>query len=285
MKPRAGEALLRQPRGRIAWGPATLLALVALTLGPRQAFSWGPIAHQAVTSKAIDALPGGLKSFYKSHRLEIPSLSPEATFPEEGPERRFAVDRLLPFPFGELPHAEGALVARYGEEGKGVGRLPWLIQESYARLVEAFRASDKAKILAESDMLAGLVADLHNPLALTDNADGQKTGQHGLWIRFTTKLPEALQHRLKLDPDAAHFLDDPKDYVFTMVSDTYIWLDNLLYLEDLARRGAPGYTELYYAALGDRADAILKDRLSHAARDVSGYWYTAWTAAGRPALK
>jgi hypothetical protein len=40
--------------------------------------------------------------------------------------------------------------------------------------VEAFRAKDKARILAESDTLATLVTDLHNPLALTDNTDGQE---------------------------------------------------------------------------------------------------------------
>ena len=30
---------------------------------------------------------------------------------------------------------------------------------------------------------------------------------------------------------------------------------------------------------------ILRDRLSQAAGDVGSYWYTAWTAAGRPELK
>ena len=113
------------------------------------------------------------------------------------------------------------------------------MHESYGRLVEAFRAKDKAKILAESDLLAGLVADLHNPLALTDNADGQKTGQHGLWTRVSVRLPEVLDglNRLKLDPDAAHFLDQPKEHAFGILNATYVWLDNLLYEEDLARRG------------------------------------------------
>ena len=30
---------------------------------------------------------------------------------------------------------------------------------------------------------------------------------------------------------------------------------------------------------------ILRDRLSQAAGDVGSYWYSAWTAAGRPELK
>jgi hypothetical protein len=34
-----------------------------------------------------------------------------------------------------------------------------------------------------------------------------------------------------------------------------------------------------------RAGRILRDRLSQAAGDVGSYWYTAWTAAGRPELR
>ena len=142
-----------------------------------------------MTSEAIETLPKGLKPFYKAHRLEMPSLALDAG-PREDESRTAGsrVDRLLPFPFADIPRTEAALKAKFGDEAAKVGRLPWLIQESYARLVEAFRSEDKGKILTESDTLAGLVADLHNPLALTENFDGQKTGQHGLWVRFSVKL-------------------------------------------------------------------------------------------------
>ena len=53
-----------------------------------------------------------------------------------------------------------------------------------------------------------LVADLHSPLALSENADGQKTGQDGLWVRFNTRLPEGAalppdSTRLEWHPDIA----------------------------------------------------------------------------------
>jgi hypothetical protein len=255
---------------------AAFLASSALPVAP--AAAWGLAAHQAVTLRAIDTLPKGLKEYYKAHRLEMPTLSLEATAGEEGPERRFAVDRMLPFPFLDLPHGEAALKEHYADAGEKAGRLPWLIAESYARLVEAFRAKDKARILAESDVLAALVTDLHNPLALTDNADGQKTGQHGLWTRFSVRLPEVAQgmNRLKLDPDAAHFLDQPKEHV---------WLDNVLYEDDLAHRGQSDYGDIYYEDLVGREGHILRERLSRAAGNAGSYWYTAWTEAGRPELK
>ncbi|HSD26826.1 MAG TPA: hypothetical protein VLL75_05940 [Vicinamibacteria bacterium] len=243
------------------------------------------LAHQVTVAAAIDTLPKALKAFYKTHRMEMPSLALEPSFPPRGPERRFMVDRLLPFPFRELPRSEADLKAKFGEKAEGIGRLPWLVQESYARLVDAFKAGDKDKILSESDMLAGLVVDLNSPMNLTENFDGQKTGQHGLWVRIVEKLPQALGKDLKVSPDSANYLDNPREYVFSVVTGAYVWVDNVLYLEDLARRGKGGYGDPYFEDLARRVGPILRERLSRATEDAGSYWYTAWTVAGRPELR
>lgn len=260
-------------------------AVLAVLVGSAPALAWGPAAHRAVSAAAVDTLPKGLKAFYKDHRFEMPALSLEGLpDDEESVERRFAIDRLYAFPFAEVAHSEAAFKQKHGEQA-AIGRLPWLVQQSYARLVDAFKSGDKAKILAESDVLAGLVADLHNPLALTKNADGQDTNQHGLWMRFSARLPDAAQKKLGLNPDAAHLLDRPDEQVFAILNGSYVWLDNLLYQEDLVRRSSAGFGEIYYDTLERRAGSILRERLSAAAGDVGSYWYTAWTAAGRPALQ
>ena len=258
-------------------------ALLCALAGPAEA--WGPGAHARITSEAIETLPKGMKAWYKAHKLEIPSLSPEAEIADDSPERRFMIDRLVPFPFTELPRTEAGLKEKFGDDAAKVGRLPWLVQEAYANLVEAFRSGDKTRILAASDTVGLYVADMANPLALTENADGQKTGQHGLWVRFTTRLPEAMDKRLKIGSEAARFLDDPKAQIFFIGGATYIWLDNLLYEEELAHRGQSGYGELYYEAFERRAGGLLRHHLEEAATHVGSYWYTAWTAAGRPELK
>lgn len=259
-------------------------ATLVFTLAAGEARAWGPVAQEAVTSKAIDVLPKGLKEFYKAHRLEMPTLALEPTYPEETPDWRFAADRLMPYPFLDLPHTEKGLKDKYGDAAT-IGRLPWLAQESYARLVDAFKAKDKTRILEESDTLAALVAQLHNPLALTDNADGQKSEQHGLYARFTVKFPEAMATKLKVSPDAAVYLDDPKGYVFSMLKASYVWVDNLLFLDELSKRGKSGYGEIYFEDLATRAADFLSRRLSLAANDAASYWYTAWTDAQRPELK
>jgi hypothetical protein len=147
------------------------------------------------------------------------------------------------------------------------------------------KAGDKEKILAESDVLGGLVVDLNSSLNLTDNFDGQKTGQHGLWVRLVEKLPQAIGRDLRVSPDAANYLDNPKEYVFSIMLGTYVWLDNTLYLEELVRRGKTGYGDPYFEDLARRVGPILRERLSRAAEDAGSFWYTAWTVAGRPDLK
>jgi hypothetical protein len=267
-----------------------LRVLLPLTLGllltAVPAWPFGPAAHRAVSEEAVETLPKGLKPFYKAHKAEMTTLSFDGLTEEESPERRFAIDRVGRFPFDDVARTEATFKEKHAAELAQMGRLPWLLKESYARLVVAFKAQDRQKILAESDVLAGLVTDLHNPLAVSRNSDGQETGQHGLWMRFSVNLPEAMQKRLSVKGDAADFLDRPNEYVFRILVSTYVWLDNLLYEEDLARRSSPGgFGDIYYDTLARRAGLILKDRLSAASSAVGSFWYTAWTEAGRPELK
>jgi len=261
-----------------------MAAVAAMVLAATPALAFGPSAHRAVSEAAIGTLPKQLKPFYKDHRFQMAALSLDGLPEDEAVERRFALDKVLAFPFADVARTEAAFKEKHAEAA-AIGRLPWLVQQSYARLVEAFKAKDTDKILAESDVLAGLVAEAHNPLALTRNADGQETGQHGLWMRFSVRLPDAAQKKLDLHADAAHLLDRPDDHVFSMMTSSYIWLDNLLYQEDIVRRSSSGFGEIYYDTLDRRVGPILRDRLSAAASDVGSYWYTAWTAAGRPELK
>ena len=94
-----------------------------------------------------------------------------------------------------------------------------------------------------------------------------------------------MEKRLKLKPDAAHYRERPKEHVFAAITGTYVWLDNLLYLDELAHRTAQSYSEIYYRAFEERAAEVLKRRLGEAATECGSYWYTAWIRAGKPELE
>ncbi|MBK5256892.1 MAG: hypothetical protein JJE39_12740 [Vicinamibacteria bacterium] len=250
---------------------------------PGSSFAWSDAIYRLVLRKAIDTLPKAQKKYFESHRYEMPSLIPDEDPPIRPEGRRFALDALGAYPFLNIPQDEAVLMAK--ADPALIGRLPFLLLEAQARLVEAFKSGDKERILVEADAVAILAADLNNPLALSENFDGQKTGQPGLSKRLAGLLPESMEGRLKLNPEAARLLENPRDYIFGTMVRNHVWVDNLLYADSLAHRGKSGYGGPYFEAFELRAGRLLSEILSNAAADVGSFWYTAWTEAGRPELR
>jgi hypothetical protein len=256
---------------------------LGLLLSPSSAFAWSDAVYRVVIRKAIDTLPKGQKKFFEDHRFEMPTLVPDQDPPERPLGRTFAAERLGNFPFADLPRNEDAIKAK--GDPRLVGRLPFLLLEAQGKLVEAFKSGDRARILEAADAVAILAADLNNPLSLTENHDGQLTSQPGLGKRFGWQLPESMEGRLKVNPEAARLLDDPKEYVFGSVVRGNVHVDNILYADLLALRGKASYGGAYFEAFELRAGKLLSEVLSNAAADVGSFWYTAWTEAGRPELR
>ncbi|MEO5762643.1 MAG: hypothetical protein ABIR28_10070 [Vicinamibacteria bacterium] len=254
-----------------------------LSLLPGSSFAWSDAVYRLVLRKAIDTLPKGEKKYFEDHRFELPSLVPDEDPPIRPDSRRFAIDLLGAFPFADIPRTEEGVKAK--TDPRLVGNLPFLLLEAHTRLVAAFKSGDKEKILTAADAVAILAADLNNPLGLSENFDGQKTDQPGLSKRFTAQLPEGMEGRLKISPEAARLLDNPRDYVFGTMVKNHVWVDNILYLDSLAKRGKSSYGAPYLEAFELRTGRLLGEFLSDAAADVGSFWYTAWTEAGRPELR
>jgi len=262
---------------------ATVGLLILVVFQPAPSFAWSDAIYRLVLRKAIDTLPKAEKKYFEDHKYEMPSLVADEDPPVRPDGRRFALELLGAFPFRDIPQDEAAVKAKV--DPRLVGRLPFLLLEAHERLVEAFKSKDKERILREADAVAILAADLNNPLVLSENFDGTKTDQAGLAKRFGTQLAESMEGRLKLNPEAARLLDNPREYVFASLVRNHIWVDNILYADALAHRGKTAYGGSYFEALELRAGRLLSEVLSDAAADVGSFWYTAWTAAGRPELK
>jgi hypothetical protein len=256
---------------------------ILIALLPVPSFAWSDAVYRLVLRKAIDTLPKAQKKYFESHRYEMPSLIPDEDPPIRPEGRRFAIDAFGAYPFTAAPRDEAALKAK--ADPAAIGRLPFLLLEAQGRLIEAFKSGDKERILVEADAVGILATDLNNPLALSENFDGQKTDQPGLSKRFTSQVAESMEGRLKLDPEAARLLDNPQEYIFGTIVRNHVWVDNILYADSLAHRGKSSYGGAYFEALELRAGRILGDILSNAAADVGSFWYTAWTEAGRPELR
>lgn len=314
-----------RPKGH-RWSAAALIALVLTGAspagtGPPAAVppAWGWTAHEMLSDLAVDALPVALRGLYEPHREFVArhTLDPDLWRQEDvdrsalcelgrgapaldGPEspRHFidadAVDR---WPFREIPRSFAAYRELAGDRLEVWGTAPWAI-EAYTRLLAgAMRdADDLRTVLCHSANLAHYVQDLTQPLHLTENYNGQLTGQEGVHFRFESDLVDAyavaLRSRLQARGLQARRLDDPLAAAFQMVVSGYPEVDDVLRADLEALEAAPldpgqegADSPAYLRQLWSRADRMVLERLAHGAEMTASFWTAAWDAAGRPDLR
>ncbi|MFQ5961620.1 MAG: hypothetical protein ACE5MG_09495 [Candidatus Methylomirabilales bacterium] len=272
------------------------LGLAVMTLGlswPVLAYGWGLEAHVLINRAACTTLPEPLRRFFMKHQAFIGEhgKDPDTVLTAQNREAErihhwFDLDELDRFPFQGIPRGYEEALAKYGRQRlEGAGLLPWRIAALYRELVETMRASDWERVPLVAAHLGHYVADGHQPLHTTTNNDGQITGNRGIHTRFESEL---IRRHLSRYRDLGAFTHpaqrtgDPVAFTFDFLIDSYVWVDNLLRADTLARQGVRGYDDAYYAALYVFAGRLAKLSMAQAATDLGSLWYSAWIEAGRP---
>lgn len=274
----------RTPRVRCG---LPLLVLVLLAW-PVQA--WEPTAQRLVTSKAIEALPHPLQSFFEAHRREIVEFASDPTkWPESDRKQAYhghiRLDAYGEFPFSELPWNYNAAVRKHATRKlTAQGTLPWQIGLYSLRLQEAFQSGDEETMVRQAAILAHYIAEAHDPFNTTRNFDGSRSGQLGVDARYARSLVERYQLFFIIRPGGAFKINDPTAYAFGMVLEAFTWVDNILLADSQARAEQPDYNDAYYDTFYDQVGAILIRQLTYASQNIGAFWYTAWVNAGSPTL-
>ena len=124
-----------------------------------------------------------------SSELSVEADRRKSCDPAERNKHFIDIDDYPRFFDGSLPHSYDAMVATYGvSRVQRNGIVPWAIEANMAQLVAHFRAgnwSDAVKVAADIGHYAG---DLHSPLHLTVNYDGQLSGQRGVHSRHESRM-------------------------------------------------------------------------------------------------
>ncbi|MFQ5846573.1 MAG: hypothetical protein ACE5IQ_02750 [Candidatus Methylomirabilales bacterium] len=262
---------------------------------PVPAHGWGLEAHVLINRSACTTLPGPLRRFFMKHQAYIGEhgRDPDTVLTaREGEAERirhwFDLDELDRFPFREIPRNYKQALAKYGRERlEEAGLLPWRIAELYRELVRAMRTPDWSRVPLVAARLGHYVADGHQPLHTTTNYDGQLTGNRGIHKRFEDEMIRrhlAQYHDLAAFTQPAQRAGDPIAFTFDFLIDSYVWVDNVLRADTLARRGVRGFEDAYYAALHVFAGKLAKLSMAQAATDLGSLWYSAWIDAGRPTV-
>ena len=269
--------------------------------------SWGFFAHKKINRLAVFTLPPGMIGFYKNN---IYYISEHAVDPDK---RRYSdtaeaarhfldADHYGISPFDSIPEKWSDAVAKYSEDTLGAyGVLPWQIERSYYRLVKAFEERDSLKILRASADLGHYVGDAHVPLHVTENYNGQLTGQRGIHAFWESRLPELFSEDYDYWVGRAIYVENPLKAAWNILRTTFRMKDSVLAIEARLSKSFPSdrkyaysersgsvirqYSEEYAAKYHQDLNGMVERQMRASIIALGSFWYSAWVDAGQPDLK
>ena len=268
----------------------TFLCVASIACDCPQAFSWGINAHERMTDAACDVLPQEIGGFFVAHRKKLAyhSNDPDRWKKDDADERPrhyLDIDMYGFYPFEELPHKYNEAIAKFGiETVTERGLVPWRIEEYAKKLSESMKSGNHETIAQVAAALAHYVEDIHMPLHVVENHDGQLTNQKGVHGRFEIDMVDTYASQIELEPEKAEEIEDLLEHAFGIILDSYVYADNLLHSDLRAKSGEADYGEAYLEKLFRFGGWISEKRMSDAATATASYWYTAWLRAGKPEL-
>jgi len=267
--------------------------------------SWGFFAHMEINRLAVYTLHQGLTRFYKSN---ISYLSDHAVDPDK---RRYADTSEAPRHYldtecyeihiDSIPRKWKDALNKYGEgQLRKNGILPWQIQRSYYQLVEAFKERDSAKILISSAYLGHYIADAHVPLHTTQNHNGQLTNQIGIHAFWESRLPELFSKKYNYLVGRAHYIGDPLEEAWAIITHTHHLVDSVLQCEATLNESFPEYRKYSYSKRKNQVirqysreyatayhlnmNHMVERQMRASIMNIGSFWYSAWIDAGQPDL-
>ena len=265
--------------------------LILLLLAASPLWSWGDKGHRVVSALAIRSLPAEPRAWFAGREAEV---CDHASDPDhwkqdrkEGPRHFLDME-----PYGDpasLPRTLEEAQARLGGDYYRRGVVPWIIQDRWRDLVDAFRSGDPAQVALATAILGHYIGDAHVPLHTTQNHDGQLTDQRGVHSRWESGLVERY---LVIDdlsaPPAqsdADFLDHPWDWLKA----AHALVPQLLEDDRRADRTTPlsgegkQRTQAYWLIFWAEQGPVVKQQLQLAGQHLGDAVLNAWIVAGKPA--
>jgi len=261
--------------------PVVLLA--SLLTGNTAVHGWWNSGHAHITAGAVNNLPQPLRTFVEQNISIVTALSGN-----EPPGTHWIdVDLYPEFFEGTLPRDRAELEALYSPSivaARGTG--PWTYVEYVETLTDAMSSASSAQdwlsLLSIAAAQAHYAQDLHNPLHLTFNYNGQFTGNSGIHARYEGQMISRQFDDLTFDQVEATYEASVLDATFDRIEINYYFVDDILAADDLYAGMPGGYDDAYYDGLWAETGEFTRGLFQSASEAVANGWYTAWVDAGSP---
>lgn len=264
--------------------------LIAFCLPVSRARAWWAQGHQTITTGAISHLPQPLKSFFSHNSATI--INDSGNEPTPSYSHYIDIDWYSEFAAGTFPHDENVLIAKYGlSTVQNNGDGPWALANTEQQLSSLMRSAkttqDWINLLSTAGALAHFAEDLHNPMHLAKNYNGQLTGQTGLHSRYegdmlSTPSSRYAQLAPVANPAGCRYLTSVIDATFDEINVDYPYNSSILSGDLAARAKDSHYGTTYYNAMWNSCGAFTIQLFQAASERVASVWYTAWVDAGSP---
>ena len=268
-------------------------SLLMIMLSSLLVFGWGDKGHKIITSFAMRQLPAQMM-FSDSFKAAIVehSVDPDNRKRDdksEGPKHFIDIDYYKEFSDGIIIMSRDSLNKLYTEQVvTKEGILPWATELTYYRLMQAFKAKDKDKILLYSSDLAHYVGDGHQPLHATVNYNGQLSDQKGVHFRYEIEMVDQYLNVLEknYDDQIPYYVNSIPGLIFNYIAESNNYVELILSADKFAAAKTDGkFDREYYRLLWFKTKYVTLNEINSAALSLSSLIYSAWMDAGKPVFE
>ena len=274
--------------------------IIALVL-PKIVCGWGYDAHQRINWSAANIIPGKFGKYVHSNRQELAQYAVVADYiksydNKEAPRHYIDADLYDVFPFDSLLGSLADLEAKYGKDMIGKwGYGPWAIDETCNRVIYMLKNKRWDEAIFHMSTLGHYISDIHVPLHVVENYNGQLTGNDGIHFRWEGRMVD--EHVKSIRPTGPLPLVSSSvvDFSMNIVRESYVTMQQILNADTKARKllssseqqQLNSYDILpfegpYLQSLYDQTADLVQDRIEMAVLRIAAMWVYCWNEAGQP---
>jgi len=265
------------------------LLLAAITICSILFIGWGNVGHRIINTRtSLSVTP--VMSFWGNWSDSLAAHGSDAdnrksSDPNEAPKHYIDIDNYPEFiSNGYISQSFDSLVLQHGYSFvMDQGILPWAIMKTFDSLQTAFQNYQFHKAMLFAADLGHYVGDMHMPLHITMNFNGQLTGQTGVHSRYESTMIGNYSTQIIYTGDSLIYINDVSDFVFSTLYSNYSYVDSVLKCDSLAKAFAGNTNSTaYYSKLWELSKGFTIKLFKDASYKLTCLIYTAWLNAGSP---
>tara|TARA_Y100000996_G_scaffold306866_1_gene243696 strand:- start:72 stop:929 length:858 start_codon:yes stop_codon:yes gene_type:complete len=276
------------------------LIILAIALSPTLS-SWGYEGHRRINYIAAFQLKNKFGQFLVRHADELKIYGAVPDYQKGMDKSRYHhhfidADYYDTYPFDNIPRDYASFYKKYGDKIKKMGDAPFFIEKLCSRIIYLMKNERFEEALYNMGELGHYIADIHQPLHVILNYNGQKTGNDGVHFRWEIRLIDEYVKRIK-PVGRIEKISDPVSFAFDIVKESFSYHQKILDADKKARevltkdqaKQLSSYDILdfekpYLDILFLETKDLLYDRLGKSVVRLASIWQYCWEQAGKPEL-